>query len=156
MPLQKHELNHKEWCGEMAKEDNLKPIQSAEEARKKGRNGGIKSGEVRRRKRDAKSAARLLLDLPATDSLKSNLKALGIDEGDYTNMVAMMARAFAKAMSGDISAMNFLISMSGTSPQFKMEEQRHKKYMKGSEVKSSIIDEWIASIPDVEGENEQK
>ena len=37
-----------------------------------------------------------------------------------------------------------------------MEEQRHKKYMKGSEVKSSIIDEWIASIPDVEGENEQK
>ena len=139
----------------MAKEDNLKPIQSTEEARKRGRNGGIKSGEVRRRKRDAKSAARLLLDLPAKDSLKTNLQDLGIEEEDYTNMVAIMARAFSKAMAGDISAMNFLISMSGTSPQFKMEEQRHKKFMKGSEVKSDVIDEWVSSIPNVEVNDEQ-
>ena len=134
--------------------ENLNPIRTTEEAKKRGRNGGIKSGEARRKKRDAKSAARMLLDLPATEALESNLKALGIKEEDYTNMVALMARAFTKAMSGDITAMNFLISMAGSSPRFKMEEQRHKKFMNASEVKSSVIDEWVASIPDVEIEDE--
>lgn len=35
----------------MSGTDNLKPIQSVEEAREKGRKGGIKSGEVRRKKK---------------------------------------------------------------------------------------------------------
>jgi len=34
----------------MANEDNLKQIQSTEEAREKGRKGGIKSGQSRRKK----------------------------------------------------------------------------------------------------------
>ena len=137
----------------MAKEDNLKPVRSKEEARERGRQGGIKSGEARRKKRDAKSAARLLLELPVTKALEDNLRTLGIEEEDYTNLVALMARAFAKAMNGDINAMNFLISMSGTSPHFKMEEQRHKKFMKETSVKSSVVDDWISSIPDTQIED---
>ena len=35
----------------MANEQNLKPIRSVSEAREKGKNGGKKSGETRRRKR---------------------------------------------------------------------------------------------------------
>lgn len=35
----------------MANEKNLKKIQTTEEAREKGRNGGIKSGESRRKKK---------------------------------------------------------------------------------------------------------
>ena len=134
----------------MAGKDNLKPIRTTEEARERGRNGGKKSGVARRKKRDAKSAAKLILNLPSSESVEANLREMGVDEEDFTNMVAMMARAFVKAMSGDITAMNFLISMSGTSPSFKMEEQRHKKYMSGAEVKSDVIDEWVSSIPDVE------
>ncbi len=137
----------------MAGKDNLKPVRTTEEARERGRNGGKKSGEARRKKRDAKSAARLILNLPSTESLEANLEALGVKEEDYTNMVAMMARAFHKAMAGDVSAMSFLISMSGTSPSFKMEEQRHKKFMNSSAVKSDVIDEWVSSIPDVEVDN---
>lgn len=35
----------------MAKEDNLIPVRTKEEAREKGRNGGIKSGQVRKEKK---------------------------------------------------------------------------------------------------------
>ena len=43
---------------------DLKPIQSTEEAKRKGRNGGIKSGESRRKKKLMKDQISLLLSLP--------------------------------------------------------------------------------------------
>ncbi len=137
----------------MSKEDNLKPVRSKDEARERGHNGGIKSGESRRRKRDAKSAANLILNLPASDAVAKNLASMGIDcERDYTNMVALMARAYTKAMTGDISAMQFLISMSATSPRAKMEAERHKKEMEGEKA-TSLVEEWISNIPDTEEVN---
>lgn len=49
----------------MANNNNLKPVQSTEEARRRGRNGGIKSGIARREKK--------LLQEAATDSLNKKL-----------------------------------------------------------------------------------
>ena len=40
---------------------NLKPVRTKEEARKRGKNGGIKSGEVRRKRRTLKEELLLLL-----------------------------------------------------------------------------------------------
>lgn len=139
----------------MANEENLVPMsqRTKEEVREFASKGGKASGEARRRKRDAKSAARLILNLPVQEALEKNLKAMGLNETDYTNMVAIMARAFTKAMTGDIGAMQFLINMAGSSPHFQMEEERHKKFMQEGEAAGNVVDDWVNSIPDLEVPN---
>ena len=47
--------------------DNLRTFQSAEEAREKGRKGGIKSGQVRRQKKTIAATVEKLLDSKVTD-----------------------------------------------------------------------------------------
>lgn len=45
----------------MANEENLQPVRTKSEARERGRNGGIKSGEVRRARKTLKEELLLLL-----------------------------------------------------------------------------------------------
>lgn len=68
----------------MANEQNLKPIEtlSNEEAKKRGKNGGIRSGEVRREKATFKNAIKWLLesDIKITDgNIHKAFKNSGID-----------------------------------------------------------------------------
>lgn len=137
----------------MKGEENLIPMseRTEDEVRELASKGGKKSGEVRRRKRDAKNAARLILNLTAAEGVRKNLEQMGVDEEDHTNMVAVMARAFQKAMTGDVGAMNFLMEMSAQSPRFKLEEERHKKEMQDEQKSNNAVDDWINSIPDTEG-----
>ena len=87
---------------------NLKPYKkgdiTSEEAKKRGRAGGVKSGESRRAKRDAKSAVRYLLELAAKGKIADNLKELGFPANEQTNMAALQARLFTMAMGGNIDA----------------------------------------------------
>lgn len=67
------------------KTENLKPIRSVEEAREKGKKGGIKSGEVRRERKALKDELLCLLEQGETQqkislalikqALKGNVKA---------------------------------------------------------------------------------
>ena len=76
----------------MAGQENLKFIKSTEEAREKGRAGGIASGKARRRKRAMREAADLFLSLPVTDRRKlKKLKAKELDEEDIDQQMAMIA-----------------------------------------------------------------
>ena len=102
-----------------------------EERREKASKAGKASGVARRKKRDAKSAARLILNLPTVDKVTKSLEKLGIDdEAEYTNMVSIFAMAYLKAMKGDIGAMRFIVEMAGMTPEFKMTEERHKNEMR--------------------------
>lgn len=56
------------------KEDNLKPIQSVEEARALGSKGGKKSGEVRRQRALLRDELLAILDLPAKGSKKKTTR----------------------------------------------------------------------------------
>lgn len=135
--------------------ENLDPVRSKEEAKKRGRNGGKKSGEARRRKRDAQQAARLILNLPvATETMEKNLKAMKIDEEDYTNRVALFARAFAQAMTGDVKAMQFIIEMAGETPDHQLEKKRFDNEIGRQEGSNNAVDDWVNSIPDVEEDEE--
>ena len=49
----------------MANEKNLKPVRSKEEARERGKKGGIKSGETRRRKAALRNTMNRLLTMQA-------------------------------------------------------------------------------------------
>ena len=114
------------------KPENLVPMnrRTKEEQREIAKKGGQASGAARRKKRDAKSAAKLILNLPALKNIEQNLKALGIeDERDYTNLVAIMARAFDKGMTGDINAMRFLVEMANITPSQQLTEKQYKDKM---------------------------
>jgi len=106
---------------------NLQPIKkgelSKEEAKKRGKAGGIKSGEARRAKRDAKSAIRYLLELSAQGKIADNLEELGYPVDERTNMAALQARLFTLAMAGNIEAYTELMKMAGYEPEEKRKER---------------------------------
>lgn len=52
----------------MANEENLKPVKSTSEARKRGRQGGIKSGEARRARKTMREVLDYLLKKEITNS----------------------------------------------------------------------------------------
>lgn len=103
--------------------ENLDPVRTKEEAKKRGRNGGIKSGEARRNKRDAKNAMNLLLNMAAKGQLKDNLETLGFDAEDQTNMVALQARLFTMALGGNLQAYDRVIKISGNDPEENRKER---------------------------------
>lgn len=112
----------------MANEQNLKKFGSEREPREAGRNGGKASGEARRRKRDMKNAARLLLNMPVQQkTVIENLEAFGIEESDQTNQMALMVRVLTKALAtGDVRAAEFLRDTAGYNPETRLKEQQFK------------------------------
>lgn len=137
--------------------ENLKPVRSKEEARERGRNGGKKSGEARRRKRDAQQAARLILNLPvSTDVMENNLKKMHIEEEDFTNRVALFARAFTQAMTGDVKAMQFIVEMAGETPDQQLDKKRFENEIGKQEGSNNAVDDWVSAIPDVVTEDDEE
>ena len=109
----------------MANEQNLKPVRTEKEAREKGRNGGIKSGEARRRKRDMREAAKLLLDMPISknqQTMKAVLSSLGVPEEDADYRMGVMAAMLLQAANGNVNAATFLRDTAGDNPNVKMRE----------------------------------
>lgn len=101
--------------------DNMKPVRTEEEARELGRRGGIKSGEVRRLKRDMKNAAKMILEMPITaKSVKDGMRQLGFSEEDLTNQMAVLVSIWKRAMEGDVKAAEFLRDTSGQKPAEKV------------------------------------
>ena len=103
---------------------DLKPIQSTEEAKRKGHNGGFKSGEARRKKKLMKDQISLLLSLPFPDvkdktgkKIRTTFKQLGIDEENIDNQMAMIIAMWQKALKGDYQAFNSLRDTVGEKPK---------------------------------------
>ncbi|MBQ4447416.1 MAG: hypothetical protein II897_03890 [Clostridia bacterium] len=115
----------------MANEDNLHPVRTEKEAREKGRQGGIKSGEARRRKRDMKAAIRLLMDMPATSPNTTSLMSeLGLEKEDQTNLMAVVLAMYNEALHGSVSAAAFLRDTAGMNPSHKENLAMRKEEMK--------------------------
>jgi len=90
----------------MANESNLKPVRSKEEARERGKAGGIKSGEVRRERKAFKEALLLALTTKKNDK---TIQDIGID--------ALMERY----MIGDLEAFKVVRDTIGEKPVDKVE-----------------------------------
>ncbi len=110
-------------------------IRDSETAKKRGRNGGIKSGEVRRAKRDARETIQYMLGrLTKSSKIIDNLKELGFEENEFSNMAALHGRLFAMAMSGNLDAYMTLMKMGGYEP----EENRKERESVSSERRREI------------------
>ena len=101
----------------MANEENLVPVRSEEEAREKGRKGGIASGKVRRQRKTLAQIGDMIggLDIKSPKN-RAILKQAGIEDEDMINDVGMMFRLNLKAQAGDPKAIELLSKLRG---QFK-------------------------------------
>ena len=114
----------------MGNEGNLKPVRTEEEAREKGRRGGIKSGESRRRKRDMRKAAQLLMGLDIkSPKLQEQVKGYGLEDEDVNNQMAVLVSMFVQATKGNVRAAEFIRDTMGENPEtlYKMEELKQRK-----------------------------
>ena len=93
--------------------DNLRPPQTTEEARERGAKGGKASGVARRKKREAKETAKLLLHLAAAGQLDTYLEQLGVSKHDRTNQTGIIARHIVKAQTGDEKSARLVFELSG-------------------------------------------
>ena len=95
--------------------NNLKPVRTVEEAKKKGRKGGIKSQQVQRERRNAKECMNMILKMKATGkNAKKLMENMGIADADQQNIMLLMATLFAKATStGDPSAIKSILEIAG-------------------------------------------
>ncbi len=116
----------------MKGEENLIPLneRTKEEQREIARQGGIASGEARRRKRSIKESLDILLSQPFKlkdkngKDLKKKLEALGIEADDIDNQMAMSYSMFMVAMGGgknSVSAFNSIRDTLGEKPIDKVE-----------------------------------
>ena len=95
--------------------ENLQPVQTKSEARERGRNGGIKSGEVRRERKKAKECMEMILRLNTTSKKQKELMTnMGIANEEQQNIMALMASMFARAVTtGDPSAVKSVLELVG-------------------------------------------
>lgn len=89
----------------MAKED-LKPVRSVDEAKEKGRKGGIASGEARRRKKTIRETLEMMLSGQMPDG--------------STRRDAIVVALMEKALSGDVRAFEAIRDSVGEKPTEKM------------------------------------
>lgn len=113
----------------MAKEQNLKPLGNGERTKEEERAiqsaGGKKSGESRRRKRDMRQAAKLLLDMPISQkqgTMRAILQSLGIEEEDADYRMGVMAAMLLQAANGNVKAATFLRDTAGDNLNIQMRE----------------------------------
>jgi hypothetical protein len=85
----------------VANPQNLEPARTKSEARERGRNGGIKSGESRRKKKTMRERAQLLLDCKFKDGdMLEAFKALGVKTQGLTIADAMILGQMVGAITG--------------------------------------------------------
>lgn len=93
---------------------NLKPIEylSSEEAKRRGSNGGKKSGETRRRKKALKA---LMNDLLSSDIVNDEIYNSAVDMGcnNPTYGAAVVAAMVREAANGNTKAFNAIVDLIG-------------------------------------------
>lgn len=93
-------------------QENLKPVRSKEEARERGKNGGIKSGEARRAKKTMKEMLDYLLEKEIANQKTGEI---------VTYREAILTSCINKAIKGDVKAAQFVRDTAGEAPINKTE-----------------------------------
>lgn len=86
----------------MANENNLNPVRSENEAREKGKKGGIASGEARRKKKTIRETLEMMLSGKMPDGA--------------TRQDAIVVALLEKALSGDVRAFEAIRDSIGEKP----------------------------------------
>ncbi len=136
--------------------DNLIPLnkRTKSEQRKIAKQGGIKSGQVRRENRQIKQLVTELLQ-----SEPDPMETIGMDIDSGMTRSALLIRAvYSKAMQGDIKAFETLMKYSGNDPvqirkeaELKIKRELLQLQQKRFEVENDLYE---LSLPDDKSETE--
>lgn len=99
----------------MANEQNLIPWnkRTESEQREYAKQGGKKSGEVRRKRKAMKDMMQLILSLELPDCKgKEELKEAGIDDEDLNIQTAILMQQVQRAMRGNLDSAKFVRDVS--------------------------------------------
>ena len=119
-------------------------IQDSETARERGRTGGLKSGEVRKAKKDAREAVQYILaQMTKNAKVRENLTELGIEENEFNNMIALHARLFSMAMGGNLEAYLTLMRMGGYEPE---ETRKERESIAADRRRELELDAKVAAL----------
>ena len=103
------------------KVENLDKITTVEEAREKGRKGGQKSAESRRKKRAMAETMEIILTMPLKDGMVDDIESVTsnaeIENRNVTVQDAIIAAQAKKAMKGDTRAAEFIRDLIGAKVQ---------------------------------------
>ena len=97
---------------------NLK-TPTPEQAKERGRLGGIASGKKRRELKTARDVARRLLDMPLSEAQKDLAdlaQRYGVNASSLTQKAAMVLSSLRDAQTGDAKAARFLLQLCGELP----------------------------------------
>lgn len=129
---------------------NLKPVRSKEEAKKRGRNGGIASGKARREKADLKKLLNIALTMPIKDEGQAGkvkaLEELGslkdIGSTNVTGSTALIARIMQGALSGDPRMLRMALDLSGAlEPAIEEVEETNDGFIEALD--KTAAEDWI-------------
>lgn len=104
----------------MAGIDNLNPVKTEEEAREKGRKGGIASGKARREKKAMRETLELLLSMPMKDGKFADVESIknfaSMKGKNIDVQTAISIAMIQRALKGDKGAAEFVRDTSGQKP----------------------------------------
>ena len=98
---------------------NLKPVKNTEEAKERGRLGGIAAGKTRQKRKQLKELAKAILDNGIQDDSqieKIREQLPDLNKQDVTWGLALLLKQFEKAKDGDPKAFELLRDTSGQKP----------------------------------------
>lgn len=98
-------------------EQNLRPVRTKEEARERGRNGGIASGVARRRKKTYIELAEILGTRKVSPKNAEKLKEMGFSRDDQTNDALAVVRIFMGMQQGNPKMTEMWLKLRGEYPQ---------------------------------------
>ena len=104
----------------MTNETNLNPVRSEDEARKRGRAGGIASGKARREKKMMRETLDMLLTMPMKNGKFAdveNIRSFAALKGKNISVQeAILIAQVQKAMKGDTRAAEYVRDTMGQKP----------------------------------------
>lgn len=142
----------------MANENNLIPNseRSPSELREMRKNGGRKSGEVRRRKKSMRDAMNFMLSQPVMNTDIYNQTALmGVDPENIDNQNAIIASMIREAATGNVKAFSAICELIGENSGGRRAEiaREELKLKKAAEARRNGETEQIADDGFIEALN---
>lgn len=137
----------------MAGEDNLIPMseRTKAEARELGRQGGIRSGEVRRQNADLKKRLKEIANMALREGDIDEIRTLAdAKSANLSISDALLVKLVAMALGGNIKAMNTLMGMLANDPT---EAQTASQSVSNSFVQAlnhSAMEVWANETPEEE------
>lgn len=114
----------------MANADNLKgkgfESRTTEELRQIASEAGKKSGEARRRKKQMKTEAKMLLEMPVSPAVKAKMRMMGIKDDNATYQMGILVAMLNQALGGNVKAANFFLELIGEDPKTELHKKEYK------------------------------